>query len=74
MASGRHTEDQDTPNLCTDFESVNDDWGPISGLPSRPCGSDKLESKAGQMTATTKNAMTLKNVLAMWVSSTDAQV
>lgn len=27
-----------SPNLYTDFEPVNDDWGPISGLPSRPCG------------------------------------
>jgi hypothetical protein len=36
MASGRQTEDQDTPNLCTDFESVNDDWDQISGQPLRP--------------------------------------
>lgn len=36
MASGRQTEDQDNPNLCTDFESVNDDWDPISGPPLRP--------------------------------------
>jgi hypothetical protein len=31
MASGRQTEDQDIPNLCTDFASVNDDWDSISG-------------------------------------------
>lgn len=36
MASGRQAEDQDNPNLCTDFESVNDDWNQISGQPLRP--------------------------------------
>jgi len=36
MASGRQTEDQDNPNLCTDFESANDDWDQISGQPLRP--------------------------------------
>jgi len=73
MASGRHTEDQDTPNLCTDLEFVNDDWGPISGQPSRQCGENRPQAKAGQMTATTK-CRDVKKVLAMWVSSTDAQV
>jgi hypothetical protein len=36
MASGRQTDDWDIPYLCTDFESVNDDWGQISGQPLRP--------------------------------------
>jgi hypothetical protein len=73
MASGRQTEDQDTPNLCTDFESVNDDWGRISGQPSRPCGEKRPQAKAGQMIATTKG-YDVKKARAMWVSSTDAQV
>lgn len=69
MASGRHTEDQDTSNLCTDLESVNDDWGPISGQPSRPCGENRPQAKAGQMTATTK-CYNIRKARAMWVSST----
>jgi hypothetical protein len=73
MASGRQTEDQDSPNLCTDFESVNDDWDPISGQPSRPCGGKGPQAKAGQMIATT-NCHNVNKVLAMWASSTDAQV
>jgi hypothetical protein len=70
MASGRQTEDQDIPNLCTDLESVNDDWDRISGQPSRPCGEARPRLKAGQMTATT-NCRNVKKVLAMRVSSTD---
>jgi len=73
MASGRQTDDRDTPDLCTEFESVNDDWDLISGQPLRPCGYQHRKSKAGQMTAST-NCCNVKIVLAMWASSTDAQV
>ena len=73
MASGRQTEDQDNPNLCTDFESANDDWDQISGQPFKARGSYDPHHEAGQMTATTK-CRNVDIVLAMWVSSTDAQV
>ncbi len=73
MASGRQTDDRDTPYLCTEFESVNDDWAQISGPPLRPCGFQHRKSKAGQMTAST-NCCNVEKVLAMWASSTDAQV
>jgi hypothetical protein len=72
MASGRQTDDRDTPYLCTDFESVNDDWDLISGQPLRPAAY-LPHQKAGQMTASTK-CCNVKKVLAMWASSTDAQV
>jgi len=45
IASGRHIEEQDIPNLCTEFESVNDDWGPVSRQLSRPGGKKRVQAK-----------------------------
>jgi len=62
-----------TPYLCTEFESVNDDWDLISGQPLRPCGYQHRKPKAGQMTAST-NCCNVEKVLAMRTPSSDAQV